>query len=204
MKRAAAAQGLNPFVEWGGPVWAGQVQHGVDWLGDLRGLRILEIGTRFGGMATLFALRGGEVTALDINADAFEVARETSLRNGVGDRVKYEVYSGDPHDLPDGFDVVFSKSTLVLMPDLDAAMKGITASIVDGGRLLAVENARGPLPIQVARMVRRRSLRPHGANYFTRRSLATVREHLNVELERWTSAPPTLLLGAVKRSGTTG
>ena len=202
MNRAATAdQGVEPFVEWGGPVWADQVQHGLDWLGALRGLRILEIGTRFGGMATLFALRGADVTALDINADAFEVARATSRRHGVEGRVRYEVYSGDPQDLPDGFDVVFSKSTLVLMTDIDAAMKGIAASLVDGGRLLAVENARGPLPIHIARMVRRRSLTPHGANYFTRRSLTTVREHLDVELQGWTSAPPTLLLGAVKRPG---
>lgn len=190
--------GVAPFVEWGGPVWSGQVQRGLDWLADVTGLRILEIGTRYGGMATQFALRGASVTALDISSEAFEAARESSERHGVGAHVTYEVYSGDPHDLPSGYDVVFSKSTLVLMPDLDAAFAGIAASLVDGGRLLAVENARGPLPIHVARMVRRRSLRPHGANYFTRRSVASLRRHFSVELERWTAAPPTVLLGGVK------
>ena len=191
--------GLTPFVEWGGRAWADQVQRGLDWLGDVNGLRILEIGTRYGGMATLLALRGARVTAFDITSEAFEVARETSDRHGVGARVSYEVYSGDPRDLPTGYDVVFSKSTLVLMPDLDAAVEGISASLVGGGRLLAVENARGALPIHVARMVRRRSLRPHGASYFTGASLRSVQKRFNIELERWTRTPPTVLLGA-KRS----
>ena len=194
------ATALDTFVEWGGPVWADQVRRGMDWLGDVAGLRVLEIGARSGGMATLMALRGAEVTALDITSGAFGAARELSEQHGVGGKVSFAVYSGDPQDLPSGYDVVFAKSTLVLMPDLDAACRGIARALVSGGRLLAVENARGPLPIHVARVVRRRSLRPHGASYFTKRSMESVRAHLSVGLERWTVAPPTVLMGAIKVS----
>jgi hypothetical protein len=87
----------------------------------------------------------------------------------------------------------------VLMPNLDAAMKGIAASLVSGGRLLAIENARGPLPVHIARMIRRRSLHPHGANDFTRRSIQVIGAYFRVDLERWTTAPPTVLVGAVKK-----
>jgi 2-polyprenyl-3-methyl-5-hydroxy-6-metoxy-1,4-benzoquinol methylase len=97
-----AAAGLTSFVEWGGPTWADQVQRGLDWLGDVDGLRVLEIGTRYGGMATLLARRGARVTALDITSETFEVARETSERHGVGTRISYEVYSGEATRPSDG------------------------------------------------------------------------------------------------------
>ncbi len=50
----------------GGRTWDEQVTAGLDWLGDIDGLRILDIGTRHGGMAILLATRGGLVTGLDI------------------------------------------------------------------------------------------------------------------------------------------
>ena len=193
-------QDLAPFVEWGGPVWAAQVQRGLTWVGDLTGLRVLEIGSRYGGMATRLALLGAQVTGLEVSNEPLERARATAAAYGMSDRVRFDVYSGDPRDLPRGYDVVFSKSTLVLMPDLDMAIAGITASLGVGGRLLLIENARGPLPVHLARMLIRRSMRPHGAAYFTRRAVRRIGSHLDIELERWTLAPPTVLVGAVKRS----
>ena len=191
-------QDLAPFVEWGGPVWTEQVQRGLAWVGDLTGLRVLEIGSRHGGMATCLALLGAQVTGLELRDVPLERARATAAAYGMSDRVRFDIYSGDPRDLPRGYDVVFSKSTLVKMPDLEMAINGIVATLEVGGRLLLVENSRGPLPIHLARMLIKRSMRPHGAAYFTKRSVRSIATKLDIELERWTLAPPTVLVGAVK------
>jgi SAM-dependent methyltransferase len=190
------AEEVRSFVDWGGGAWAQQVAIGMRWLGDLYGLRLLEIGTRHGGMATYFAVRGAAVTALDVSDETFERARARARNHGVGDRVAFETYSGRPQDLPGGFDIVFAKSTLVLIGDVAEVGDAIAGSLVPGGRLLAVENARGPLPVHLARVARRRSWRPYGASYFTRASVAALTSRFDVELERWTALPPTVLIGA--------
>jgi SAM-dependent methyltransferase len=187
-------------VEWGGPTWARQVAIGLDWLGDLHGCRVLEIGARFGGMSILFGLRGAEVVGVDTDAAALAVARERAARAHVEGRVTFEHRSGRPDDLPDGFDVVFCKSVLVIVPDQEAMLMALGSALVDEGRLLLIENARGPALLHAARMIRRGSLRPHGAAYFTPATLETIRRHFDVRLERWTMLPPTVVVGAVRHA----
>lgn len=189
---------LETFGEWGGRAWLDQLRRGLDWLGDVRELRVLELGTRHGRMATWFALHGATVTAVDIDRQPLTEARQFAHRHGVDDRVRFETYDGDPARLAGGFDVVFAKSVLVLM-DLAATVDALAKLLLDDGRLLIVENARGPIPVHVARMVRRRSLRPHGARYFTPASAATLRRWFDLELEHWTSVPPTVVIGARRR-----
>ena len=192
-------QELERHVEWGGAVWVEQVERGLEWLGDVRGLRILDVGARYGGTSTLFGQLGAEVVGIDTDAAALEFARDRALGAGLADRVRFEHRSGDPDDLPRQFDVVFTKSVLVIVPDLAATLAGLASALVDGGRLLMVENGRGPAIVHAARMIRRRSLHPHGANYFTNASLPIIRRHFDVQLEHWTRFPPTLVVGAVRR-----
>lgn len=190
---------LDYFVEWGGRAWRRGVEIGLQWLGDLSGLRVIDLGTRYGRMATLFALRGAWVTAVDVERGHLEVARDEARRFGVAERISFELYSGDPRDLPAGpYDVAFSKSVLVLM-DREATLVEIHQHLVPRGRWLAVENARGVLPIHVLRMLRRRSLRPHEASYFTRRDVELARRHFDIDLEWWSILPPIAVLGGRKR-----
>lgn len=190
---------VAPFVDWGGRAWEEQVAAGIDWLGSVDGLRVLEIGTRYGGMATWFATRGAEVTALDVSEKTFPEARARAQSFGVGDRVRFDTYSGRPADLPTGFDVVFTKSTLVLMGGMDEVAPSIAASLVPGGRLLAVENAHGPIVLRVARAARPWTWLRRKIDYFKPEAVEAIRSHLAVELERWTSFPPTVLIGARRR-----
>ena len=189
---------LEEFVEWGGRTWLDQVAAGIRWLGDVNDLRMLEIGARYGGMATYFATRGAHVTGVDVDGDALARARELARRNGVSHLTDFERYSGRPEDLPSGFDVVFSKSTFVLIHDLESLAQGVANSLVPGGRLVAVENARGPLPIHLARLARWRTLHPYGAGYFTPTSVETIGRHLRLEIVNWTTLPPTVLVAGVK------
>lgn len=187
---------LDLYVEWGGRSWRDELDLGLRWLGKLDGLRILDVGTRNGRMATWFALAGAEVVAVDVTDQAMAEARGFAEANGVSDRIDFQLYSGDPADLPASFDVVFSKSVVVLM-EIEAAASGFAAALRDGGRILLVENARGPWPVHVARIIRRRSLRPHGAAYFTPRTVAAIRSRFEVQLEHW--APPVVVIGGTKR-----
>ena len=193
------ADALREFVEWGGSAWEEQVEAGIRWLGDLDGLRVLDVGTRRGGMAMYFATQGAQVTALDISSETFNDARARARERGVEDKVEFREYSGLLEDLPGGYDVVFAKSTLVLMGDIDLVAGALAGCLVPGGRLLAIENAQGPLLVHVARIIRRRAWRPHGASYFTRSSVKALAQHLDVQLERWTTVPPTVLIGAARK-----
>ncbi|MDQ3690371.1 MAG: methyltransferase domain-containing protein [Chloroflexota bacterium] len=187
---------LDPYVEWGGRRWRDELERGLDWLGDLAGLRLLDVGTRNGRMATWFARAGATVVAVDIADQAMTEASAFAQAHGVADRIDLQRYSGDPADLPTGFDVIFAKSVVVLM-QIDAAVEGFAAALNDGGRILLIENARGPWPLHAARVLRRRSLRPHGAMYFTNQTVTAIRARFRVDLEHW--APPAVVIGATKR-----
>ncbi|MGI9031266.1 MAG: class I SAM-dependent methyltransferase [Ilumatobacteraceae bacterium] len=185
----------SPPVDWGGGTWRRQVERGLAWLGPVDGLRVLELGPREGRMATWFAEQGAIVAAYDIRPEPLEEARRWAAGRGVGDRTTFSTYSGDLAELPDHFDVVFTKSTVVVM-DQVAAPVGLAGRLVPGGRLLMVENAAGSVPVRLARMVRRRSRRPFGAAYFVPGALDPFRQHFELELEHWTPWPPTVVVGA--------
>lgn len=191
---------VQSAVEWGGDTWAAQVERGLAWLGPVAGLRIMDLGTRYGGMAIHLAKAGATVVGVDLDRAALDVAFGRATDAGVADRISFEIRSGAADDLPGDFDVVFAKSVPVLSPDLDATIRGIANSLRSGGRLLAIENARGPLIVHAARVVRRRSLRPHGAHYCTPGTVRTVASHFDLDLVRWTRIPPTVAIGGSKRS----
>lgn len=194
-----SAQELAPYVEWGGPVWVAQVERGLRWLGGVRGATVLDLGCRFGGMTILFARLGATVTGVDVDRRVVDEARLRADAAGVGRSTRFECRSGDPEDLPRGFDIVFAKSVLVLSPDLSSSVLGIAHALNPGGRTLVIENARGPLPIHLARMIRRRSLRPHGATYFTPGTVDILRRDFAITLEHWSAMPPTVVLGGQVR-----
>ncbi len=62
-------QHLDYFVEWGGRAWQRPMEQAFqDFIGkDLHDQQVLEIGTRYGKMACLFALLGAKVIGLDMN-----------------------------------------------------------------------------------------------------------------------------------------
>src|SRR4051812_38144279 len=65
------------------------------WMGDLRGKRILEIGSGIGEASVYFATRGADVTAVDISTGMLSLVDRLAERHGV--RVKTVLASA--HDL---------------------------------------------------------------------------------------------------------
>src|SRR5215813_6643972 len=112
---------ISTYTEWGGHSWAHLSRYALSKLGTLQNKRVLEIGFRFGKMTSLFALLGAKVTALETDASAISTAHAQVIASGVSSRVSLLHYDGDLSHCTalkgEQFDVVFSKSVLVLIGD---------------------------------------------------------------------------------------
>jgi SAM-dependent methyltransferase len=149
---------LSYFVEWRPYLWLKPVVHALEFLGDLRGKRVLEIGGRYGRMTSLFALLGAEVTMLEKTEsckdevegvtilDESEVARAKDEVNkwGVADHVRLVQTKGGFDEISgETFDVIFTKSVLWCIEDLSRFLEQIDVHLADGGKVAFIENFRG-------------------------------------------------------------
>ena len=85
----------------------------AEFLGDLRGREVLELGSGMGEMTTLLARSGARVTALDISPGSIAVARRRAELHGVDGAIEFVVGAGEELPLPaERFDVVVGKAVL--------------------------------------------------------------------------------------------
>jgi lipopolysaccharide/colanic/teichoic acid biosynthesis glycosyltransferase/SAM-dependent methyltransferase len=147
---------LRDFTEWGGTAWIEMVESALEQMGDLTNRRVLEIGSRGGRMASLFALRGASVVGIDIAQDFREAASEQVSHHGVADLVRFLVDDGRLSSVQgEQFDIVFTKSVLVVIPDRAEYVLRIRDVLRPGGLLVAIENGRGGLVAAWLRRARR-------------------------------------------------
>ncbi len=107
-------------------------------------------------MATLFAMHGATVVGIDIARDFEEAATAEASHRGVADRVRFLVDDGRLSSVyGEQFDVVFTKSVLVVIPDRPEYLQRIWDVLRPGGRLVAIENGRGGLVAALLRRARR-------------------------------------------------
>ena len=80
-------------------------------LGDLRGLRVLDVGCGQGEAAVYLALRGAHVVAVDISDGMLDLARRVAAQHGV--TIETRKMSAEGIDFPDRtFDVVYGANVL--------------------------------------------------------------------------------------------
>lgn len=197
-------QHLDYFMEWGGKAWRRLMDYAFhDFIGkDLHDQQVLEIGTRYGKMACLFALLGAKVVGLDVNKESLVIAREEATKLNVADRTSFVLSRGDLASISaDTFDVVFSKSVLVLVPDLVRFLEEVKEKLKPGGKVVFLENAKGPWWVHLLRTFRHGGKWDHTkARYFTAHEIEIVSEAFDEFVVRSCAFPPVILMMGRKPS----
>jgi len=108
-----------------------------EWLGDLRGRRVLALASGGGQQGPVLAAAGARVTVLDASPAQLEQDRRVAEREGLD----LETVEGDMADLralPGGtFDLVVNPVSTVFVPDVRAVWREAARVLRPGGALLA-------------------------------------------------------------------
>ena len=143
------------------------------------------------------------MTGIDTNEVALSIAREEARKWEVLDRVSF-VHSAceiDPLLPDDAFDLVFTKSVLVLFSDkLESILKIINKKMKQNGKFIFVENSRGNAIISALRRFRRRNGNGKRPTLFTEREVDIIRKLFDVTLTKRTRFRPCYLIVGQKRS----
>jgi ubiquinone/menaquinone biosynthesis C-methylase UbiE len=103
-------------------------------LGDVRGLRVLDLGCGAGEAAVWFAKQGAVVTASDLSGEFLRVVQAVAQRHGV--QVQTHQGDADRLDFPDDhFDVVYA-GNLLHHVDVDQTLQRIARILKPGGRVV--------------------------------------------------------------------
>jgi phosphoethanolamine N-methyltransferase len=124
----------------------------VRMLGDVsvRGCLILDLGCGVGGYDTLLVEAHGaeKVVGVDIDSASVDLARRRVLSAGLGDRLEFRHVSPGPLPFGDAsFDIVFSKDTIVDLPDKQSAIDELFRVLIPGGTIVLSDwfRAEGPM-----------------------------------------------------------
>jgi len=107
---------------------------------DIRGAAVLDIGCGAGGIdIALVAAHGAAyVTGLDVEDAVLHHARDLIARAGLSTRIGLVKAAPGPLPFPPGtFDLVFSKDSIIHIPDKSALMAEVFRVLKPGGRFLA-------------------------------------------------------------------
>jgi SAM-dependent methyltransferase len=194
---------LDYFTEWGGHAWNRLTRIGIaDYLGgNLENQHVLELGFRYGRMSCLFALLGARVTALEIHPQFLELARAEARRFGVESQIEFLLYDGTPENLPEqSYDVIFSKSVLILIKDLPDFLTGIEQRLAVHGKVVFIENGLGGPLLRFARRIKHYGRWDYTeADYITKEQIDLVRSLFDIERLVHTRIPPIYLFCGTKR-----
>jgi phosphoethanolamine N-methyltransferase len=125
-------------------------------LGDVspEGCSVLDFGCGVGGydMLLVEAHGAGKVVGVDIDAASLDHARRKAAAAGLGERIEFRNVS--PGALPfwdASFDIVFSKDTIVDLPDKRTALGELFRVLVPGGAIVLGDwfRAEGPMTAEM-------------------------------------------------------
>lgn len=148
---------LSYFVGWHSLLWTPPVRWLLGSPERFNGKHVLEIGCGSGRMASLFGLFGASVLGVEPEGHTFQDAQNEAVKWGVTDKVRFTNYDGNPLNIPGNqFDFIFTKSVLVVIPDLRKYMNLLSRKVRNDGEIMLAENMQNGM---VLRRIRRRALR---------------------------------------------
>ncbi len=206
MTRSEVLAKLDYFMEWGGNSWVSLCRYALSQVGDLNGKNVLEIGPRYGKISVMFALLGAKVVGIETNSKDLKVAEEEIMKWGVRENVELVHYDGDLCGCAAiqgrQFDIIFSKSVLVLLGDkFSDYLKNLEAKLSPGGQCVFLENRKGNPLYFFLRMVRPSSRKNYKRiSYLTDSHLKVIEGIYTVMEVRKTTFPPIFLILAKKKS----
>ena len=124
------------YLSPGGPEEVSRVLEGL----DLRGKRVLDIGCGSGAITlSLAKVHGAEhVTGIDVEDDVIEAARHRIAAAGATESVTITKVAPGPFPFDEAaFDIVFSKDSILHIPDKDMLARDIARVLAPGGWLAA-------------------------------------------------------------------
>lgn len=194
---------LDYFTEWGGNSWKDLIRISLNEFEDkdsLKDLSLLDIGARYGKMSVMFSLLGAKVTGIDINEDTLRIANEEAKKWNINN-IKFMTYDGDLNIFPDeSFDIIFTKSVLVLIPDLEGFLRQISKKLKPNGKIIFLENAKGNFLFHLLRTIRHRNWEKwRSANYFSENEVKIIQSIFNINILKKTFFPPIYLFVGQKK-----
>ncbi|CUH46318.1 class I SAM-dependent methyltransferase [Ruegeria atlantica] len=148
------------FLSPGGPEEVVRVVEGI----DLREKHILDIGCGSGAIAVLLAqdLGAANVTGIDVEAPVCAAARDRVRRTGLEGKIEIIEVTPGPMPFADGtFDVVFSKDSIIHIPDKVAMAAEACRVLKPGGHFAASDwltNHDGEMSPEMAHYVKMEAL----------------------------------------------
>jgi phosphoethanolamine N-methyltransferase len=124
------------FLSPGGPEEIGRLVAGVDF----RGKAVLDIGCGAGGIDACLVRDhdAAYVTGIDVEDGVIDHARAHVAGEGLADRIGLCKVAPGPLPFPPGtFDIVFSKDSIVHIPDKHALMREVARVLRPGGWFVA-------------------------------------------------------------------
>ena len=126
-------------------------EHALTEIGDLHGVRILEIGCGTGGTAVLLAKRGASVLGIDLLSFRLDDARKRTAEHGVAESVQFALMDAMQLAFDDNtFDLVISKSALIFTDHIRAARECYRV-LKPEGQAIFIENMHNHPPLWLYR-----------------------------------------------------
>lgn len=112
----------------------------AEWLGDLRGKRVLCLAGAGGLQAPMLACAGADVTVLDLSERMLDKDREVAAREGLDIRIEHGNMCDLSRFADESFDLVLNPPSLFYVPDVTPVFREVYRVLKKGGSFIMISS----------------------------------------------------------------